>query len=384
MTISSFLCPTTIYMGEGSYQKISEIVRKLQCQRVFIALDAALAASDFYAKISRLLADAGVEIATYTDIEPDPSATTVEKAFAVCKSHQATALLAIGGGSTMDVAKAVGILATNGGRIHDYEGIEKFSIPPLPLIAIPTTAGTGSEVSGSCVISDTEKNLKMSIRHAALNPAAYAILDPLACRTVPAHVAAHSGMDAFVHAFESYISRQSNLMTDAINLQAIELLAGNIRQFFANRENLNAGLNMLVGSALAGITFGQTGLGNVHCMARFIGARFHLSHGLSNAVCLPHVAQFNLVACPEKYARVAIAMGRPVQQWPVLDAAQAAVEAIRSMCEDLGIPARLRDVGATPDTFAEMSEQCLAANYNRWNPRHTTATDFRALFERAY
>jgi alcohol dehydrogenase len=115
-----------------------------------------------------------------------------------------------------------------------------------------------------------------------------------------------------------------------------------------------------------------------------VGARFHLSHGLSNAVCLPHVARFNLVACPEKFAQVAIAMGRPVQQMPVLDAAQAAVEAICKMCEDLGIPARLRDVGATQDTFAEMSEQCLAANYNRWNPRHTTAADFRALFERAY
>jgi alcohol dehydrogenase len=234
------------------------------------------------------------------------------------------------------------------------------------------------------VISDTEKNLKMSIRHASLNPAAFAILDPLALRTVPGHVAAHSGIDAFVHAFESYISRQSNLMTDAINVQAIELLSGNIRQFVANRENLEAGLNMLVGSALAGIAFGQTGLGNVHCMARFVGARFHLSHGLSNAVCLPHVAQFNLVACPEKFARVAIAMGRPVERLPVLDAAQAAIEAIRQMCLDLGIPARLRDVGATPDTFAEMSEQCLAANYNRWNPRHTTVADFNALFERAY
>ncbi len=384
MTISSFLCPTTIFMGEGSYQKISEIVRKLQCRRVFIALDGALVSSDFFAQIKRLLADESVEISIYTEIEPDPSAHTVEKAFEVCQAHQATVLLAIGGGSTIDVAKAVGILATNGGRIHDYEGIEKFSTPPLPLIAIPTTAGTGSEVSGSCVISDTEKNLKMSIRHAALNPAAFAILDPLALRTVPGHVAAHSGIDAFVHAFESYISRQSNLMTDAINLQAIELLAGNIRQFVANRENLDAGLNMLVGSALAGITFGQTGLGNVHCMARFVGARFHLSHGLSNAVCLPHVAQFNLAACPEKYVRVALAMGRPVQQWPVLDAAQAAVEAIRKMCEDLGIPSRLRDVGATPETFEEMSEQCLAANYNRWNPRQTTVADFRALFERAY
>ena len=384
MTIASFLCPTTIYMGVDSHKKIAEVVRKLPCKRLFIALDGALVNSDFYARIRQLLADEGVETATFTEIEPDPSAHTVERAFAVCQSHGATALLAIGGGSTIDVAKAVGILAANGGRIHDYEGIEKFSIPPLPLIAIPTTAGTGSEVSGSCVISDTEKNLKMSIRHASLNPASIAILDPLALRTVPANVAAHSGIDAYVHAFESYISRQSNLMTDAINLQALELLASNIRQFVANRENLDAGLNMLVGSALAGITFGQTGLGNVHCMARFVGARFHLSHGLSNALCLPHVAQFNLSACPEKFAKVAAVMGRPVQSWPVLDAAQAAVDAISKMCADLGIPNRLRDAGVTPESFDEMSEQCLAANYNRWNPRQTTAADFRTLFERAY
>ena len=152
MTISSFLCPTTIFMGVGSYQKISEIVRKLQCKRLFIALDGALVESDFFTQIKTLLMAEGVEIATFTEIEPDPSAHTVEKAYAVCQGHKATVLLAIGGGSTIDVAKAVGILATNGGRIHDYEGIEKFAHAPLPLIAIPTTAGTGSEVSGSCVI----------------------------------------------------------------------------------------------------------------------------------------------------------------------------------------------------------------------------------------
>ena len=382
--ISSFFCPTRIFMGVGAHERILDVVRQQACDRLFVALDAALVDTPFYKGIAALLARAGVEIAIYTDIEPDPSALTVERAFTVCRDHGASVILAIGGGSTIDVAKAVGILATSGGRIHDYEGIDKFSIPPLPLIAIPTTAGTGSEVSGSCVITDTEKNLKMSIRHAALNPATVAILDPLALRTVPAHVAAHSGMDAFVHAFESYISRGANLMTDAINLYAMELIASNIRQFVANRENLEAGLNMLCGSALAGITFGQTGLGNVHCMARFVGAYFHLSHGLSNAVCLPHVARFNLVANPQKYARVAAAMGRPVQQLPVLDAASAAVEAIERLCRDLSIPARLRDVGARQETFDEMATLCAQANYNRWNPRHTTAVDFRALFDLAY
>lgn len=384
MDISSYFCPTKIWMGVGAHQKITDVIKQLACKRVFIALDAALLKSDFYTGIQTLLNEAGVESAVFTDIEPDPSAHTVEKAFAVCQHHQASVLLAIGGGSTIDVAKAVGILATNGGRIHDYEGIEKFNIPPLPLIAIPTTAGTGSEVSGSCVISDTEKNLKMSIRHASLNPAAIAILDPLALCSLPAHVAAHSGIDAFVHAFESYISLQSNLITDAINIQAIALIASNIRAFVADRSNLEAGLNMLCGSALAGMTFGQTGLGNVHCMARFVGANYHLSHGLSNAVCLPHVARFNLSARPEKFAKVAAVMQRDTRGLSMQQAAELAVTAIESMCADLNIPKRLRDVGATPALFDEMSQLCFQANYNRWNPRQTSVEDFRQLFDRAY
>jgi alcohol dehydrogenase len=382
--ISTFFCPTRIYMGAGSHRKIAGIVRERGCKRMFIAIDAALLASEFYAGILALLAAEGVAIASFSEIEPDPSAITVARALDVARAHEATAILAIGGGSTIDVAKAVGIVLANGGRIHDYEGIEKFSKAPPPQIAIPTTAGTGSEVSGSCVITDTEKNLKMSIRHAALNPASFAILDPLALRTVPGHVAAHSGIDAFVHAFESYVSRQANLITDAINLQAIALIADNIRPFVADRENLEAATNMLCGSALAGITFGQTGLGNVHCMARFVGAEFHLSHGLSNALCLPTVARFNLIANPVKYARVAAAMGRPVQGMPVLDAAHMAVVAITSLCTDLGIPRRLRDAGVTEDKLGAMAQMCVGANYNRWNPRNTTLADFRNLFLEAF
>ncbi|GAB1579282.1 iron-containing alcohol dehydrogenase [Bordetella petrii] len=382
--IATFFCPTRLYMGAGAHARIPELLRRHECQRVFIAIDAALLDSDFYARVRQSLDQAGLAVTHYSDIEPDPSAHTVARAFEACSAHGATMQLAIGGGSTIDVAKAVGILATNGGRIHDYEGIEKFSTPGLPLIAVPSTAGTGSEVSGSCVITDTEQNRKMSIRHAALNPAMYAILDPLALRTMPAHVAAHSGMDAFVHAFESYLSRQANLVTDAINLQALGLIAANLRPFVASRDNLQAGLNMLCGSALAGIAFGQTGLGNVHCMARFVGALCHASHGLSNAVCLPAVARFNLLAAPAKYARVAAAMGCHVQGLPELDAARAAVVAIETLCGDLGIPAGLRELGATRDSLAQMAQWCSEAGYNRWNPRHTTRADFEALFEAAY
>lgn len=381
---STFSCPTRITMGVGSHQQLRDVLAELGVARLFVAVDAALRKGDFYQGIARILEDAGIQVTTFSEIEPEPSASTVAVAFDACQAHRAQAVLAVGGGSTMDVAKAVAILATNGGQIQDYEGVEKFKVPPLPRIAIPTTAGTGSEVSGSCVITDTERGLKMSIRHAAMNPANVAILDPLALTTVPAHVAMHAGVDAFVHAFESYISLGANPVTDALNLHAIELISGNIRQYTAHRGNLEAGLAMLCGSTLAGMTFGITGLGNVHCMARFVGTYFHQSHGLSNAICLPFVVDFNAVANPAKYARVAQAMGRHVNGLPLLEAARQAQEAIREMCGDLGVPARLRDIGATDEKFEELARLCVEANYNRWNPRYTTQMDFLQLFQKAY
>jgi len=382
--LSWYCCPTKVHVGPGAHHKIGEVVRELEARRIFVAVDQALIESEFFRRIQAILADAGASTAVFTGIEPDPSAHTVEKAFSAARELDAQAVLAIGGGSTMDVAKAVAILATNGGRIHDFEGFEKFSRRPLPRIAVPTTAGTGSEVSGSCVITDTDKNLKMSIRHPQFNPADVAILDPLAVSTVPAHVAAHSGLDAFVHAFESYISLLANPITDALNLHAIELLSANLRPFVAQRTNEDAAVAMLCGSTLAGMTFGITGLGNVHCMARFVGTRLHLSHGLSNALCLPAVARFNLPANPRKFARLARAMGCHVDGATELQAAREAVAAIASLCADLGIPARLRDAGAKEEDLPELARQCAGAGYNKWNPRHTTQQDFLALFRAAY
>ena len=340
--------------------------------------------TEFAKSILTLLDKDNISASIFTEIEPDPSVYTVEKAFDQWRSTAASAILAIGGGSTIDVAKAVAILATNGGQIRDYEGIERFKTSPLPLIAIPTTAGTGSEVSGSCVITDTERGVKMSIRHASLNPARIAILDPLALHTIPPKVACHAGLDAFIHAFESFIARNANPLTDAVNIEAIRLISTNLRPFVANPSNQDAALKMLCGSTLTGVAFGQTGLGNVHCMARFVGARFHLSHGLSNALCLPTVAHFNMIATPARYAKIAVAMGCDVAHLPELDAARAAVQAIVELCLDLDIPARLRDVGVTEDSLEDMAQLCAEANYNRWNPRFTSLTDFVNLFQKAY
>jgi len=371
-------------MGIGSHQKLIDIIKEWKIDKLFVVADGVIVKTEIFASVEKILRDNNVPFDLFSEIEPEPSANTVEKAFTLYKKNQAPCVLAVGGGSTMDTGKGVGILAKNGGRIKDYEGIEKFKNAPVPLIAMPTTAGTGSEVSGSCTITDTDRGLKMSIRHASLNPARIAILDPMALRTLPTAVACHAGVDAFVHAFESYISLNANPVTDAINLHSMELMSQNIRQFVANRGNLEAGLNMACASNLAGITFGQTGLGNVHCMARFIGALCHVSHGLSNAVCFPAAAEFNLLANPGKYARVAVAMGEDIRGLTEMEAARKAVDAVKRMCKDLGVPDRLRDVGATEDMLPKMARLSADAGYNKWNPRYTTYEDFLDLFRKAY
>ncbi len=382
--VANFFCPTTIHVGDGAARTLPTLLQKCQAQKVFMLVDEALKQTPFMRDVEADLAHASIQTLAFSDIEPDPSVSTVESARKIAKTFAPQVLLAIGGGSTIDVAKAVGILLTNGGQIHDYEGIDQFSTPSLPLIAIPTTAGTGSEVSGSCVITNDTINRKMSIRHARLNPARHAILDPQALLTLPAHVAAHAGIDAFVHALESFTSKQANIMTDALNMQALALLSQNLRAFVADRSNTDAGLKMLTGSALAGMAFGQTGLGNVHCMARFVGAELHLSHGLSNALCLPVVAQFNLPAATTKYAQVARIMQVATANDPISVAAQYAVNAITDLCRDVGIPNGLHEVGASRKSFAKMAADCAGAGYNRWNPRETTEEDFLSLFEAAF
>lgn len=382
--VSSFACPTRLVFGVDSHQQLPAIVAAGGAQRVFVVVDPALVESEITRAIMAKLGERQLPLALFAEVEPDPSDTTVHAAYERCRAHGGEAIIAIGGGSTIDVAKSVAILMTNGGRIADYEGIEKFSIPPMPLYAVPTTAGTGSEVSGACVVTDTARNVKMAIRHATFSPAQVAVLDPLAVSSMPAHVAAHAGIDAFVHAFESYLSKLANPFSDAVNLHAMTLIAGSVRQFVANRRNTRAAMDMLCGSSMAAMSFGVTGLGNVHCMALPLGGVFHISHGLANALCLPTVAEFNLIANPARYADVAGILGVDRRGLSQLEAARRAVEAIRELCADLGIPARLRDAGVTEDSLDELARRSYAADYNRWNPRHTTEADFRALFRRAY
>jgi alcohol dehydrogenase len=355
----------------------------LGADAVFLVTDQGVGQTDFFNKALDFLRSSRIKVAVFDGVEPDPSDRTVKEAFASFQKKEATLLLTIGGGSAIDTAKAVGILATNGGRIHDYETMDRYKRPPLPLIAVPTTAGTGSEVSGTTVIADTERGQKFSLRHPHFNPARVAILDPLALISLPVSVAAHAGMDAFIHALESYVSLNSNPIIGGITLNAIRLISESIRSFVANRADMEAGQKMLWGAAMGAIGFTHTGAGNVHCMARLVGTFFHVPHGLANAVCLPSVVEFNITACPEKFAHVAQAMGIETKGMTSPDAARSASSAIQRLCEDVGIPRTLKEVGGREEAIPQMAQLAFQSNYNRWNPRYTTEQDFVTLFSRA-
>ncbi|MFP1680492.1 iron-containing alcohol dehydrogenase [Alloalcanivorax sp. C16-2] len=382
--INTFFCPTRLLCGADAHRRLPEMIADQGARRVFLVIDPALADSPIAAAIDETLRNRGIALERYTDIRPDPDDVMVASAFEGCRAHGADAIVTIGGGSTMDVAKAVAILSTNGGAIGDYEGVDRFSLPPLPVYAVPTTAGTGSEVSGACVITDHARGVKMAIRHAAYCPAKVAILDPLAVASMPPQVAAHAGLDAFVHAFESYLSKLATPFSDALNIQAMTLIAGSIRAFFADRGDTGAALDMLSGSSMAAMSFGVTGLGNVHCMALPLGALFHVPHGLANAICLPAVAAFNQPARRERYLKVAELMGVNTDGLGEIEGGECAVAAIRQLCVDLSIPPRLRDVGVREEALPELAKRSFSADYNRWNPRYTSEEQFLSLFSEAY
>jgi alcohol dehydrogenase len=345
--ISSFESPTKIIFGIGAHERLAEVVRERATKRLLVLLDPALANSAIHRKLIDILAHCGVATAVFSASEPDSSDSSVQAAFESSREHRAEGLLALGGSSTIDVAK----------------GVQKFSVPPLPLIAIPTTAGTGSAVSGAC---------------------ATAILDPLAVGSMPADAAAQAGINAFVLAFESYLSKRATVFSDAMNLHAMTLIAGSIRAFVADRSNMPAALDMLCGSSLAAMSFGVTGLGNVYSMAMSVGALFPVPHGLANAICLPHAAAFNVPANPERYARIAAILGIDGSSRSEAQRGAQTIHGLRALCSDLGIPPRLRDVGVTEDRLDELARLSFASAYNCCNPRHTSEQDFLTLFRAAF
>ena len=382
MSLFSFSVPQNITFGKGALDKIPDAVSRMKLAKAFIVSGPHLNKSGLVDRLASKLEEAGLSSERFTETEGNPSTDTVEKAAACFKESGADLIVAFGGGSPLDVAKAVAVLGSYGGKITDYEGVGKVPGPVVPILAIPTTAGTGSEVTAFSVITDHSRDYKLTVGSEFLLPEAV-ILDPDLITTVPEKTAAYCGVDAMVHALESYISLASSPFSDMCALQALELLGKNIRAYVADRSRADAAEGMLLGSLFAGIAFSHARLGDVHAMSHPVSAFFDVPHGLANAVLLPTVVEFNAVEDNGKYyeiyKRVAqIAVSQESFKPSML------VNELRTLNESLGIPNSLRKVGVDERKFDAMADDAMKSGNIAVNPRKTTKEDIIKLYKAAY
>ena len=389
----SFSVPQNITVGKGSLAKLPEIVKKSGGSHAFLMSGPHLAKMGLVEKAAESLKVAGIAVDTFTDIEGNPSVETVDKATAAFKESGADFIVAFGGGSPMDVAKAVGVTAKYGGSITEYEGAHKVPGPIIPLIAIPTTAGTGSEVTAFSVITDHSRDYKLTVFSYEILPA-YAILDAELLTTAPASAAAACGIDAFIHAEEAYISTAASPFSDAMAEKAMSLIGKNIRRFVANRGDIEAAEAMLVGSLFAGIAFSFARLGNVHAMSHPVSAFFDVPHGVANAVLLPVIAEYNALADHGRYLTIYNDIS-PVPAYEEEFEPLMLVDAIRELCGEIGIPANLTEAinnasktGPVSTEEIESKIEAMAVDAMKSgniavNPRSSRQCDIEMLYRKA-
>ena len=377
----SFSVPQNITVGKGSLAKLPEIVKKSGGSHAFLMSGPHLAKMGLVEKAAESLKVAGIAVDTFTEIEGNPSVETVDKATAAFKESGADFIVAFGGGSPMDVAKAVGVTAKYGGSITEYEGAHKVPGPIIPLIAIPTTAGTGSEVTAFSVITDHSRDYKLTVFSYEILPA-YAILDAELLTTAPASVAAACGIDAFIHAEEAYISTAASPFSDAMAEKAMSLIGKNIRRFVANRGDIEAAEAMLVGSLFAGIAFSFARLGNVHAMSHPVSAFFDVPHGVANAILLPTILDYNKLADKGKYKKIYEYVSETHRSDESFTP-DMLVDAIRALNDSLSIPATLAEVGVTEDKIDVMADDAMKSGNIMVNPRRSTKKDIVALYKKA-
>ena len=381
--IATFQTTSRIVMGAGSLENIGAEVKRLGSGRAVVITDPGLVKTGIVAKVEDLLSAAGLKVTRFDEVEADPSYETAVKAAEQVKRAGADVIVGIGGGSAQDVAKVASVLGTNEGPVAKYFGIDLLPNPGVKLILVPTTAGTGSEVTPIAILSDHHEKLKKGIVSPYLFPST-AILDPLLTLGLPPHVTAATGMDALIHAVESFTSKNATSMTDLLAMQAIRMICANIRTAFANGDNIEARAEMLEASMLAGMAFANAGVTAVHAFAYPIGAEYHIPHGVANSIMLVPVMEFNMFGNIAKFARLAELLGECVNGLSRREAALKAIAALRVLADDVQVPAGLKSFGVQEQAIPELAKGVmkvtrLLAN----NPRVLTVDDAEAIYRRA-
>ncbi|MEA5114899.1 MAG: iron-containing alcohol dehydrogenase [Geobacteraceae bacterium] len=377
-----FGIPSFVHFGEGVSAKLGEMAAGMGAKKAFVVYDKGVKAAGIVEGLIASLKAAGVEAIQYDGVLPNPPDTQVEEAAAIARSANVDIIVAVGGGSSIDSAKAINILLTNPSPINQYDGINTVQVPGKPLIAIPTTSGTGSEVTAFSIVTDTVRKKKMVIGGQFVG-ATIALADPLLTVGMPPKITASTGLDALTHAIEAYVSKGAMIPTDVLALKAIDLICNNIVKATKSGSDIEARSAMLLGSMMAGFAFTNAVLGLVHSIAHPLSAHFNLPHGVANAIGLPYVMEYNMPAVPSRFRDIAVAMGIDVTGMSESAAAQVAVELVKNLNKELEIPT-LKACGVTRDMFDRLAEDALKEVSTLFNPRDPSKQDILAILEKAF
>lgn len=381
--VFGFFIPTVTLMGIGAHKEIPNQIKTLGAKKPLIVTDKGITGAGLTEKIVNLIKDEiGVTCPVYDETVPNPTDKNVHDGIEVYKKEGCDSIISLGGGSSHDCGKGIGILATNGGKINDYEGVDQSTKNMPPYIAVNTTAGTASEMTRFCIITDLSRKVKMAIVDWRTTPTV-AVNDPLLMAGMPPALTAATGMDALTHAVEAYVSIAATPITDACALKAISLIAENLRAAVANGADMDARDKMAYAEYLAGMAFNNASLGHVHAMAHQLGGFYDLPHGVCNAILLPHVEAFNLIAKMDRFVDMAVAMGENVEGLSVRAAADVCLDAIKQLSKDVGIPSGLAELGVKEEDLPTMAENAQKDACGLTNPRCPTLEDVIQIYKNA-
>ncbi|WPC75729.1 L-threonine dehydrogenase [Vibrio porteresiae] len=380
---SAFFIPTVNLMGADCLVDAADAIKSKGFTKGLIVSDAILNKIGVVKQVADLLTERGVATVVYDGTHPNPTVTNVNEGLAILKENQCDFVVSLGGGSPHDCAKGIALLASNGGKIADYEGVDRSPKPMLPLIAINTTAGTASEMTRFCIITDEVRHIKMAIVDKHTTPL-MSVNDPKLMLAKPASLTAATGMDALTHAIEAYVSIAATPITDAVAIKAIEMIQANLREAVKNGQNLEAREAMAYAQFMAGMAFNNASLGYVHAMAHQLGGFYNLPHGVCNAVLLPHVQRYNATVAADRLRDVAKAMGVDVENLSAEQGAAAAIDAIVSLSKEIGIPAGLTELGAKEEDIPTLATNALKDACAITNPRQGTHAEVCEIFKSAF
>lgn len=376
-TLEKFLIPETIF-GIGSLSEVGDAVRRVGGRRILVVSDSGVIEAGWVDRAIPHLVAAGLEFVLWSSLTPNPKDHEVEVGFRTYQDSGCDALLAIGGGSCIDATKAIAVLSGNGGEILQYAGIDAVTRPIPPMVMVPSTGGSGADVSQFCVITDTENRLKRTIAGRALVPD-ISLTDPLLLTTMPMDLSVHSALDALSHGVEAYLSKAANFLSDLHALAAIRGVVDNVLITLDDPKDPHAREGIARSSLHAGLAFTNALLGATHAISHQIGGYLDLPHGLLNAILLPHVMRFNAETHADRLVGIAQAMGVETQRCTAREAADAAIEAVTTLQEKLGVPRGLEDVGVVPDDIGRFAENALNDVYITTNPRAVDKADVEQI-----